>query len=62
MCSYLPTLTLTDCNGKLIAALKITTEFIGLQENETAAKKELADNLRNANIGNIISSIRKYTT
>jgi len=60
MCSYLPTLTLTDCNGKLLAALKITAEFIGMQENEAEAKKELADGLRNADFGNIISSIEKH--
>jgi hypothetical protein len=60
MCSYLPTLALTDCNGKLLGTLKISTEFIGMQESETAAKKELADDLNNTNISNIISSIEKY--
>ncbi|MDR3001696.1 MAG: TIR domain-containing protein [Fibromonadaceae bacterium] len=60
-CSYLPTLTLTDCKGKLLGALKITTEFVGLQESEVAAKKELADDLRNANFGSIISNIGEYS-
>jgi len=60
MCSYIPTLTLSDCNGKLLGALKITTEFIGMQENETEAKKELADGLRSADFSNIISSIEKH--
>jgi len=60
MCSYVPTLTLTDCKGKLLNLLKITAEFIGMQEDETAAKEELAEDLRNADFGNIISSIEKY--
>ena len=59
-CSYMPTLTLTDCKGKLLSTLKITTEFIGRQENEGEARKELADDLRSANFNNIIPDIEKY--
>jgi len=60
MCTYLLTLTLTDCKRKSLGALKITTEFIGLQKNETLAKQELAANLQSANFSNIISNIEKY--
>ncbi|MCL2101129.1 MAG: TIR domain-containing protein [Fibromonadales bacterium] len=60
MCSYLPTLTLTDCRGKLLGALKITAEFIGLQEDETAAKNELANDLRTADFSSVVSNVEKY--
>jgi len=59
-CSYSPSLVLTDCSNKLVDILNINTEFrTGLQNDEAAAKRELANELRNANFSNLISKIEK---
>jgi len=60
-CSYSPSLVLTDCSNKFMDILNMNTEFrTGLQNDEAAAKRELANELRNANFSNLISKIQKH--
>jgi len=59
-CTYSPKFTLTDCSGKLISVLEVNAKFrTDPHTEESAAREELAKELRTTNFDGVIAEIKK---
>jgi len=60
ICTYSPKITITDCNGKVMAAMATSENFkTSPQANENAAKEELANELREVDFDDWVSELKK---
>jgi hypothetical protein len=60
-CSYLPKLTITNCEGKILYLTETSVNFQTYpQASETAAREELIKELRSADFSSWISALKSY--
>ncbi|MCL2260977.1 MAG: toll/interleukin-1 receptor domain-containing protein [Fibromonadales bacterium] len=59
-CNYSPKFTITDCKGKLLSVLEVNAKFrTDPHTEESAAREELANELRSTNFDGVIAEIKK---
>jgi len=59
-CSYSPKFTITDCNGRLLSILETNATFRSEPHTEeSAAREELANEVRNTNFDSVVEEIKK---